>query len=250
MKLSVGVAGLLIGFLAACSTIKQENATQPLPDTSQVQKEDNANGVNTYSSASANSNDEKLISGKLVNSNSLDSIGKAAKLSPTQIQQLKSLEKSNIVEAGEPKNRIEKGKIKAIIPMYIPPGFQIDKFNVNENGEPYSIVYKNSSNSCFHILAVQYGGDRPIQYNTTNKISSLALGEVVLGYTEFPESDSSPSIGFPLPVYKPVEGGDSVGYFFASPASNTASGAACNSISLQEGIKIVESLQYLNPENK
>ena len=164
---------------------------------------------------------------------------KAAQLTSAQVKQLESLEKSNIVKSGE--LQVEAGKIKAIVPTYIPPGFQVDSFETKLNaavGSEYSLVYRNSSNSCFRIFAFQgQGGDAPTLYETV-KVSSPALGKVILTYTDSDEFHNGFSVKFPLPIYK-----NDVAYLFDSPAF----GKNCNSVSLQEAVKIVESLQYLNP---
>jgi hypothetical protein len=226
MKLNTLMIGLLIGFLVACDRTQTNSKVQSTPQPQKVDvtkpiPKSSKNVAKAAQPTGDQQSQDKKADNVVGADNSPSAIGKAAKLTPLQVQDLISLEK--------------KRKIRVIVPTYIPAGFKVDSFKINSNRfGPYSIIYRNSSDACFHIVTPPWG-DGPIEYDTVRDISSPALGKIVLGYTQFPQSDSFPVIGFRSPAKE--------GFFFASPASY----AGCKSISFKDAIKIIESLQYLNP---
>ncbi|HLO86186.1 MAG TPA: hypothetical protein VK203_14415 [Nostocaceae cyanobacterium] len=160
------------------------------------------------------------------------SVAKAAKLTPDQVEQLVSLDKNN--EAGI--------DFKVIVPTHVPNGFQISNFEVRNTPDEtiYRIVYRNSSDFCFSIEGNSGGWGSGPEEERSVEVLSPALGKVILGYTEFSAITKKPWIAF---QGAPIIIGER-GYFFNSPENKEQN---CNTISLQEAIKIVESLQYLNP---
>jgi hypothetical protein len=163
-----------------------------------------------------------------------ESVGKAAQLAPAHIKQLSPLDKT-ITERGI------KFKFKIVLPTYVPPGFQVDKLEVQNDtrySPKYKIVYRNSSNSCFFISGSSgiWGG--PASGYKTVEVSSTALGKVVLEYTDFVRAANTGYIG--VPGSRITKG--KMGYDFSSPGRD-----GCRTISIQEAVKVVESLQYLNP---
>jgi hypothetical protein len=230
MKLNYGIARLLVGCLVGCSGINQENTVQPLPNATQKQKEQVAKEVNVPSPISTS-----------------DSIGKAAKLTPVQVKELIEMEKRKAYKGLGSKEEV---KAKFVLPTYLPPGFSVSQFSTKYNeklGGRYEIIYCNFSKFCFLIGGgiPEPVGDIPISYETTQKISSPALGKVGLGYANYDRTQNQPHIGF-------AEGGvdnlykDNNEYIFQSSAWGWSGVRENPAISLNEAIKIVESLQYLS----
>ena len=156
-------------------------------------------------------------------------IAKSAKLTPSQVEKLISLSKNN---------KIGK-KFQAIVPTYIPVGFQINELEAinNESELSYRIVYRNIlNNSCFHLIkAIHLKPRQPPDYSVnaweTVEVDLPILGKVNLDYYKSDIISTQPCIK--LRSSENIE--------FESPVGN------CNVISMQEAVKIVESLQYLNP---
>jgi hypothetical protein len=187
-----------------------------------------------------------------------DAVAKAAQLKPDQVEQLK-----NIIF----KDTLGKlHKVEAIVPTYVPPGFKLDKFEVKNQAEDiqvgYTLVYRNASNSCFRINAYQHGpgAGPPLVVKTIKGVNSPALGEVMIGYTEFDKTYNSAKIEAILTHSTEVNGTYAQGtsrwvYSFYSPdyanlrENNYVSVPICNTISLVEAVKIFESLSYLYPDN-
>lgn len=173
---------------------------------------------------------------------SANSVGKAAKLTPEQVKELIAMAKRKAYKGLGSKQEVT---AKFVVPTYLPPGFQVSKFSTryyDKLGGRYEIVYCNSSKSCFLIaggipLPI---GDEPIIYETTKEISSAALGKVVLGYTASARESNEPHIGFTGSLDN--FGKDDNDYTFQSSVFSVPS----KIISLQEAVKIVESLQYIN----
>ena len=157
-------------------------------------------------------------------------------------------------------------KVEAILPTYLPPGFKLHSFDVKNKAEDiqvgYTLVYRNASNSCFRINAYQHGpgAGPPFVVKTIKGIHSPALGEVIIGYTEFDKTYNMAQIKAILTHSTEVSGTYAQGtsrwvYSFDSPdyinrrENNYVSVPICNTISLVEAVKIFESLSYLYPDN-
>lgn len=173
------------------------------------------------------------------------SIGRAAKLNPVQIKQAISLDKNN-----------SRGmEFKIAVPTYVPTGFELESFGATEDGYGplYWIVYRNSSNLCFEISANSGGwGAVPQDYETVEVVSP-AFGKVVLEYTDFDQIRNKAYIRFKDAPIVRGEPGKKRGYFFASPVESfeakksSENLAICDRINISEALKVVESIQYINP---
>jgi hypothetical protein len=185
------------------------------------------------------------------NLNSATSIGKAAQLTPNQVKQLRSIIFQDILG--------KKHKIEAIVPTYIPTGFKLSGFEVfdgnSERSVGYEMIYRNASNSCFSISAFSLGAGAGPPFVTKNlkEVNSPALGKVIIGYTDFDKTYNYPYIAANL-SHSPLTsdsrdfGSSRWGYSFRSPHNLADAVPVCNTISLVEAVKIVESLSYLYPD--
>ena len=161
-----------------------------------------------------------------------------AKLTASQVEKLIFLDKNNSMGI----------EFKVIVPTYIPPGFQMDRLTIEDSrvhGPSYQIIYRNANNFCFSIKGAsgEFGGG-PTDSEIV-EVDSPALGKVIVGYVKFSEVSNQSSIFL---TEAPIKKG-SQGYLFLSPAVPYlgSSGLKCRTITIQEAVKIVESLQYLNP---
>ncbi|MCF3578552.1 hypothetical protein [Planktothrix agardhii] len=168
-----------------------------------------------------------------------EEIGAAAGLTESQIEQLVSLEEYRArISLRSEDTRIR--KVKAIVPTYLPHGFKVDEFTINQWGD-YRISYKNRHNACFRIYDTGLRGDAPAAHETVRAIYSHALGYVNLGYTETNRLSSDFTTGFDM--VKVDATGSDLGYILGFDA-----GHGCNQQpSLQELIKVIQSLHLLNP---
>jgi hypothetical protein len=160
-------------------------------------------------------------------------LGDLAKLNEAQVQELLSMNRNNY----------RKITFKPIVPAYVPEGYEIAEFSLDEGrgGPEYNILYTDDNNFCFEIYGNSGGwGDGPRDYQPVEAISP-ALGKVILEYTDNHRDRSQSEINF---AGKHGLLGGQQAYWFISPSLNNQS---CGSISIQEAVKIVESLQYLNP---
>lgn len=175
--------------------------------------------------------------------------GQLAKLSPEQIQQLFELESVSL------RQKIE--GLGTIVPAYIPEDFSVYDFhaadktyhqNSTDGGSYtyYSIRYQSfDQKSCFSIShAANDGdfGDGPVGVETIEDINVPSLSiNADIGYITFDQEASSQSIVVNM------QGEGLQFYTLISPTLDETSLANCNSnISLNEFIKIVESLQHLD----
>jgi serine/threonine-protein kinase len=185
-------------------------------------------------------------------SSSANSIGRAAKLTPEQVKQLININKQ--VKQGE-------NKMFFVLPTYLPSGFEVSSFKVDyfhaysisgtnrqalpsSSGPVYEIIYRNPRNSCFiiHGFPEDRSGDGPGQYDIVKEIDSPAFGKVSLGYTEFDRRSGHGLLRFELNKVR-INHNE---YIFESPATDQNINPICTNISLQEGVKIVKSFQFLN----
>lgn len=183
---------------------------------------------------------------------------KAAQLTPNQVEKLRSL----IFKDSLGKQH----KIEAIVPTYLPLGFKLSSFTVYGNNSMYSagykMIYRNASNSCFRIHSYSHGpgAGPPLVTKNLKEINSPALGKVIIGYTEFDKTSNNPYIAAHLYHSRPSAdstsdfGSSRWDYSFTSPLDLAGSEyspdavPSCNTISLGEAVKIVESLTYLYPD--
>ncbi len=159
-------------------------------------------------------------------------LGRLAKLTDSQTQELLSFAKNNRYQR----------TFKIVLPAYIPDGYKVAKFNVGEGmgGPQYEIEYQNSNNSCFRIDGSSGGwGGAPEDYEPVEVLSS-ALGKVVLEKTDFDRSYNMAKMNLV------IEAG-----LLISPQrysfSTSWKANSCTPVQVQDAVKIVESFQYLNP---
>lgn len=218
MKLKALTSRLLIVFLVGCSGTNHDSTFEPTPEQQQGTEPSLTQPTATPIQPQALQTDNTAQFNL--------SVAKAAKLTPEQVKHLMSKVKNNL-------NKID---FKIVVPTYIPLGFQIDTFEVEDN-PGYLIRYRDSSNYCFELRSASDGfGGSPTEYRTVEAFSP-ALGKLLLGYTDFDPVFNGSYIGFNEGFI--IKGQQ--GYSF-----NSFSARGCNVISLQEAVKIVESLEYLN----
>jgi hypothetical protein len=216
MRIKALTTGLLLGLLAGCGGTNQGTTVQ-----STLEKE--------------------TVEPNATLSQSPTSVGEAAKLTPAQIEQLRAVDNTK-------GNRIN---FKVVLPAYIPTGFQVKEFKVRTDaisGPSYKILYRNSNNACFTFQADngQWGG--PSSGYDTIEVFSPVLGKVLIEHTH---SDrlSNAVVGFRKDWPSPKASAKTA-YSFGSAGGSNYMRKLYNcerAISLQETVKIVESLQFLNP---
>lgn len=166
--------------------------------------------------------------------NSPYAIGKAAKLTTQEVEKLVSLEKSDLVL--KDKLKMERLKLKAIVPTYIPPGFKVKKLYPwkDSNNSYYRIEYSNSSDSRFEIAsACCFCGDEPLGYKEI-EVNSKKLGKIIVAYTYFDNDINKSHLVCATGI-------------LYNKNTNREYSFSTETINIREAIKIVESLQYLNP---
>ncbi|MEL7005620.1 MAG: hypothetical protein AAFN93_23255 [Bacteroidota bacterium] len=173
-----------------------------------------------------------------------ESRGKLAKLLPNQVEQLLSSESKS------PNLGIERQPI--VIPAYIPPGFEVSSLKISAHDEQYlynfyKIKYQNKDNSCFLIQDYALDGpvgEGPAVVDEIEGIQIPALNVLVnLGYSGFSRASS---YDFTIVSFTGIGGHE---YEFLSPSLSENSSPDCTGIPIKESIKIVESLQYLDPKD-
>ncbi|MEP0884636.1 DUF4367 domain-containing protein [Trichocoleus sp. ST-U3] len=171
-----------------------------------------------------------------------DAITKAALLTPTQVKQLLSVSKNVRLENGETK------KLEIVVPTYIPPGFKLDQLEISDGDYPgYSIDYRNSNNICFGFgVFTAPGAGSPGEYDTVEVVAP-AFGKVTLAYTDFDDFSGKPLVAFAN--YHSNVRDQKIGKYVGkySFSSHGEIDKNCNAISLRSAIKIVESLQFIDP---
>ncbi|MEQ9001320.1 MAG: hypothetical protein RID53_33065 [Coleofasciculus sp. B1-GNL1-01] len=142
-----------------------------------------------------------------------------------------------------------RGKFKAILPTYVPSGFEVTDFAIRDwKHDRYTvaydvvITYSNPSQVCFDIfMQLEGAGGSPMALENID-VFSPALGNVVAEITEFStESETS---------YMTVEMWHGVidsKYVYSVNSSSANEYTKCNLINRREFINIVESLHYLSP---
>ena len=167
-------------------------------------------------------------------------------LSLSQINQLNSL-KFKTPQGTEVKSKI-------ILFTYIPPGFKLDTFEVDNSWKGfyqeagYSITYRSKSNNyCFGIHAYRIPGAGGASAFEMIKNIQSPIGKINIGYTSFDQSDQRALISSKFSISST---NNTYGYIFQSPSQKTTRESSsfrdCNVINLQDAVKIVQSFQYLS----
>ena len=219
------------------------------------------NSTETAAKAAQSTGDEQNSKfGSLVGvKSSAYEIGKAAKLTPAQVKELIAMEKRKAYKGFRSKEEV---KAKFVLPTYVPTEFQVKHFRTRYReklGGRYEIIYCNSSEYCFLIgggISLPIG-DVPQTYERIENISSPALGKVKLGYTTNYGRKNEPHIGFIGSLDRfSIASRDYEDYIFSSNVGLVGSTIGFSegqrlsfnkTINFKKAIKIVESLQYLNP---
>ena len=190
---------------------------------------------------------DKLIS----ISNSASSIGKAAQLTPKQIKELIEMENRLTVPVDQSNLKLE--KVKAILPTYVPSGFQVKEFSISLCDNPgaksgryiYDITYHNSSNSSFNIktrLCRVYRSKAEFVVVKNIQTPSKKFAQVNLKLIKFGRSKDDTQISGEILSSDPKSPGS-----FQTLLSLRSDGS--NSVNWQEAQKIMESMDYLNNQN-
>lgn len=165
-------------------------------------------------------------------SSDAESIGKAAKLSTEQLKQIINV-----------KVRIEEGilaPVKVALPTYFPPGFEVDKLEINDKGDygqVYEITYRNTTTN--ETIYITGGG--PLQVGGADmeskriEVSSPAFGKLFIYYKDPAQVSDDIRTSFSAQS-------DNNYYYFQTPWGNNTS----SMLPLQEAVKMAESIQYLN----
>ncbi|HLO86189.1 MAG TPA: hypothetical protein VK203_14430 [Nostocaceae cyanobacterium] len=232
MKIKAFTTGLIIGFLVGCSGTNQDTTVQPVPKQQESEPTKVTESTKTPSNSELKQTDAPVLSRQ--------AIAEAALLTREQVEQLVSHDKNN--ETGI--------NFKVIVPTYVPSGFKIDKFEItkgtfgpdyNLEGYNYKISYRNSNNLCFSIYSQGPGGGGDPEGYETLTVSSPALGKVAIEYTKSDQIEEAQYI-----VVEMVRGILKGNHIYSFVSTNKKH-ESCKIISLEEAVKIVESLQYLNP---
>ncbi len=221
MRITKPIIGLLIGLLLGCNSTNQEATIKAASEVSKPPKP-----KTTQLSESQVKQKESIV--------------QAAKLNYEQVKQLEFLKQNNP----------QYTSFKVVVPTYIPDGFQVQLLEteiieadaIDQNGAVvYNLVCRNPNNLCFSIhssSSENWQNSSTSDYKNV-EVDSKSLGKVVLNYTDFDGFTEGPYIGFKEPILQGKQR-----YSFES-----GGGIICNSdsISIEEAVKVVESLEYLNP---
>lgn len=137
--------------------------------------------------------------------------------------------------------------LRIAVPTYLPTGFRASSVEIKPGRAPgrpgYTISYRGSDNTCFAINSGRGRlGSPSMEGFQTFPINALFPGRGTMYYGRSVNSsqDSSPSL-----FSSPIEARDGRWYAFQGAGSRELSG--CKNISPQEAVRVIESLQYLNP---
>ena len=169
------------------------------------------------------------------------------KMNSQQLKELKALIGNN--------NR-DKIDFKVVLPTYLPDGYQIHDFmaaNHPQNSISYNIIYRNSNKRCF-TLGADNGqwGDGPSGLSTV-EVSSPALGKITLEHTDFDKLNGSFFSHFRKDILRANSARKMMTYSMGTMASirenpHVPKFSRCKGeLRLNDAIKIVKSLQYLEP---
>jgi hypothetical protein len=185
------------------------------------------------------------------NLDTVESIAKSALLNSEQVKQLLDLEESRQFYPKGGDGGREIGKVKALVPTYIPSGFNLVEFSrISPNPESqydmrYRLRYKSSNGEAFDIANFEMMGDGPAFTSDFGRLDHPLLGKIRLWGSWRDKVDGDGELSFQVP-YTLCYKGQPTGYYFYS-GKNSGIGKV---ISREEAVKIVNSLKPLNPETK
>lgn len=141
--------------------------------------------------------------------------------------------------------------LKIAMPTYVPPGFKLEKVqaeverNTRIGGIGYTLIYRHydvdsTKDFCFAIEATNGGiGDLPVG-GRSYPINSPVFGKATLEYGEYGQAST--------PTFLSNWLGETNGPFYHFVGAEVIPGLArCNNVSVQEAVRVTESLQYLKP---
>ncbi len=177
-------------------------------------------------------------------------VGEAARLSPQQVSQLKE-----IVGIGKD---FETQDV-VVLPTDIPNDFKAVEFSSARQktsrpkftGGRYSILYKNSKSECFELSGgvIQPIGDEPTKYEKVIPLESPALGAIEIGVTNGDRDSYNEMIGFTQSMQRIYIGRNE--YRFVSHANKNQDQSnsiySCSRMNQEDAIRVVRSMQFLNP---
>ncbi|NES72940.1 MAG: hypothetical protein F6K24_50970 [Okeania sp. SIO2D1] len=165
-------------------------------------------------------------------------ISRSAQFTASQLKQLVSVDRKKFRVKKLYYDEFEDRELRVIVPTYILFGFKVDKLEVIDNNSEnsYKIIYRNSNNLCFYIGNSISGliqpSTRPPSSTEAVEINSPFINETAnLAITKYDRASTNSSISL---EFSKVE--------FESPCTEKD-----RVITTSEAVKIVESLQYLNP---
>jgi hypothetical protein len=175
-------------------------------------------------------------------------VGEAARLSPQQINQLQE-----IVGVGKD----FKTQDVAVLPTDIPNDFQVVKFSSVRykdkkprfTGGHYFIFYKNSKSECFELSGgvIQQIGDEPTKYEEVVNLNSPALGAVDIGISDGDRELHNGTIGFTQSMQRIFIGRNEYRFASHTMENKDKSNHQCTRMSQEDAIRVVRSMQFLNP---
>jgi PBP1b-binding outer membrane lipoprotein LpoB len=179
----------------------------------------------------------------------VESIAKAALLNSEQVQQLLDLEKSTMFYSKGRNKEIEVGKVKALVPTYIPSGFKLTEFSrisstpKSEYEQRYKLGYKSSTGEAFDVANSEMLGDGPAFFCDVGRLEHPLLGQIRLWGSGVDKIEKGGELSFQVP-YTLFYQSKPTGYYFYS------GGTVGKAISREEAVKVVNSLKSLNPRTE
>jgi hypothetical protein len=141
--------------------------------------------------------------------------------------------------------------LKIAVPTYVPPGFKLEKVqaeverNTRFGGVGYTLFYRrydanSSKDFCFAIEATNGGiGDLP-EGSRSYPINSPVFGKTTLEYGKYGQASN--------PTFLSNWLGETNGPFYHFVGAEVIPGLVrCSNVSVQEAVRVTESLRYVNP---
>jgi hypothetical protein len=116
--------------------------------------------------------------------NTIEAIAKAALLNPEQTQELLDLENSNMISFTGTSEKVEMGKVKVLVPTYIPSGFSLVEFSrVSSSPKTrydmrYRLRYKSFTGESFAVANFEILGDGPAFLCDFGRLDHPVLGKI------------------------------------------------------------------------
>ncbi len=187
------------------------------------------------------------------NLDTVESIAKSALLNSDQVKQLLDLEESRkFYSKGSDRSR-EIGKVKVLVPTYIPSGFSLAEFSrisLNPKSEydmRYRLRYKSSNGESFDIANFEMLGDAPAFMCDFGRLDHPLLGQIRLWYSSPDRAGKNTELSFQVPYILFYQGQPTGYYFYSGERQGIGIGKM---ISREEAIKIINSLKPLNPKTR